>query len=266
MVVNKNLGTISIELRMPTYPPLSKMMIIINLLYEVNVRIKNAKLSSSKSNAIDRVFIRAIDQLKSMIILFDNNLSVDAITIWKSFYETELTLIVLTYWPEEISSEYLLFTAFQLIKNNINLKSCEKEEIEKKYQEKLSERNVKDTTAFVQFGWLMQTKEYWDNKCTMNLKEGLAVIADKKAKYKDYRMASAFSHFSGFTAAITPKSIYRYGIEILSYSLESIIKPILDFIQEFKITIEIGLVNTIQENLLQLNKLIDYQKKKKSLD
>src|SRR5690606_38311574 len=143
--------------------------------------------------------------------------------IWRGLFESELVLTILSYWNEEVSKEYLEFVEYQMLENNIVYEGKNKEDVEKKLEEKATLRKTKKSRNFINYGWLMKTQEYHDNGCQLNIKEGLAVVANKYVKYTDYQLASNISHSPYFSKRMKEEQLMRYVVELIVYSLETIV-------------------------------------------
>ena len=165
-----------------------------NLLFNLFSLTKQIEIKNDKFVAINNVMNRIMEQIKSCCVLLDKYLIADAIAIWRSLYESELTLIVLTYWDETISKEYLEFVDYQYLKRDINITQKNKEDLKQALENKAQQRGFKKASNnFINYGWLMQTQEFYDKKCKLNLKDGLATIAEEHIKYSSYQLASNIS-------------------------------------------------------------------------
>ena len=136
LIVNKHLGEISFNDTTVLYPPISKIIVLNNLLFELFKTTDSVKIKDSKFVAIRNVLIRIIEQVKSVSLLLDKSLIADAIAIWRGLYESELTLVILSYWDKTISEEYLEFNEFQMAERNINLANKTTDEIQDKLKSK----------------------------------------------------------------------------------------------------------------------------------
>lgn len=253
LIINKHLGKTSLNTTTALYPPISKIIVINNLLYEIIISSHKYKLASPKHNAINNVVIRIIEQVKSCSVLLDKGLVSDAITLWRGLYESELTLVVLTYWDEPVSAEYLEFTEFQLLERNLDAPDKSIEEINKNLEEKLKLRGVKRSTAFINYGWLMQTQEYDDKNCKLNLKDGLAVIADQYVKYTSYQLASNIAHSPFFSRHLNQGRLLSYIIEMVAFSLETIADAVLYYMDEQGFVVENATIELLNQSREELN-------------
>ena len=79
---------------------------------------------------------------------------------------------------------------------------------------------MKVSTNFINYGWLMQTQEYYDKNCNLNLKDGLAVIAEQHVKYTSYQLASNISHSPFFSRSLKQEQLLTYVVEIVAFFVE----------------------------------------------
>ena len=252
LIINKYLGQVSFNMTTAYFPPVSKIMVINNLLYELFTKVEKSTFKDSKHIAISHVFMRIIEQVKSCSLLLDKYMFADTIAIWRGLFESELTLTVLSYWNENISKEYLEFVEFQLLENNIVYNGKIKEEVDQRLEAKAIARGVKKSKNFIHYGWLMQTQEYYDNNCKLSLKDGLAVVADKYVKYTDYQLASNISHSPYFSKQLNQAQLMQYVVEIIAYSLDTIINAILNYMEEENQEIDKDILDQINASLAQL--------------
>src|SRR5690554_4447634 len=74
LIVNKHLGEISFNDATVLYPPISKIIVLNNLLFELFKTTDSVKIKDSKFVAIRNVLIRIIEQVKSVSLLLDKSL------------------------------------------------------------------------------------------------------------------------------------------------------------------------------------------------
>jgi len=265
VVSNAHLGKVSSNMPISSSPEISRLMMVINVLYEI---WKKIEISSDHHKAIKLVFERALEQLKAMIILMEYKLVAEIITIWRSFYETELTLIILSYWPESVAKEYLTFLEFMEIENNVVVPANLRAEIEEKLKEKVEQRSVKRSKNFINYGWIMQTTEYTEKKCKLSIKEGLAILADTHMKYNDYQMASTISHASLFTKYVEQFDLYVFAVESVINSLSNLIEPLEYIFEKFQIKDEknFKIVNDSIDLLFEMKEIYVKIKIRRSID
>ena len=256
LIVNRYLGEVSYNVTTALYPPVSKIIVLNNLLYELFKTTNRVVNKDSKFIAIRNVFLRIIEQVKATSLLLDKYLIADAISIWRGLYESELTLVVLSYWDESISKEYLDFTEFQLLERNINLVDKTFEEVQEKLQKKAEFREVKVSNNFIHYGWLMQTSEFHDKKCKLNLKDGLAVVAEQHVKYSSYQLASNISHSPFFSKSLKEQQLLTYVVEMITYSLRTIFDSIINYLEESKLEINKDILNRFEKSQQQLLDMI----------
>lgn len=256
LIVNKYLGEVSYNVTTALYPPVSKIIVLNNLLYELFKTADKIINKDSKFIAIRNVFLRIIEQVKAASLLLDKYLIADAISIWRGLYESELTLVVLSYWDETISEEYLEFAEFQLLERNINLVDKTVEEVQEKLQMKAEFREVKASNNFIHYGWLMQTREFHDKECKLNLKDGLAVVAQQHVKYSSYQLASNISHSPFFSKSLKEDQLLTYVVEMVAYSLRTIFESIINYLEESTLEINKNVTKRIEESQQQLLDMI----------
>lgn len=256
LIVNKHLGEISFNDATVLYPPISKIIVLNNLLFELFKTTDSVKIKDSKFVAIRNVLIRIIEQVKSVSLLLDKSLIADAIAIWRGLYESELTLVILSYWDKTISEEYLEFNEFQMAERNINLADKTTNEIQDKLKAKAEDRNMKVSTNFINYGWLMQTQEYYDKNCNLNLKDGLAVIAEQHVKYTSYQLASNISHSPFFSRSLKQEQLLTYVVEIVAFSLKTTIDAIIYYIDELELEVNKDIIYRIDESQNDLSEMI----------
>lgn len=260
LIINKYVGQVSSNVTTALYPPVSKIIVLNNLLHELFRATDKITNKNSKFIAVSIVFLRIIEQVKSVSLLLDKNLIADAISIWRGLYESELTLVVLSNWGESISKEYLEFIDFQLLERNINMVDKTVEDVEKRLEEKAESRGVKSSINFIHYGWLMQTKEFHDNKCDLNLKEGLAVVAGQYVKYTDYQLASNISHSPFFSKSLKNEQLLTYVVEMVAFSLSTIFDSIIYYLEESSLEIDKHVATRIEESQQQLLEMIKFMK------
>ncbi len=90
LIVNRYLGEVSYNVTTALYPPVSKIIVLNNLLYELFKTTNHVVNKDSKFIAIRNVFLRIIEQVKATSLLLDKYLIADAISIWRGLYESEL--------------------------------------------------------------------------------------------------------------------------------------------------------------------------------
>lgn len=266
-IFNKHLGIVSYNLNVAFYPPVSKLILLNNLLFNLFSLTKQIEIKNDKFVAINNVMNRIMEQIKSCCVLLDKYLIADAIAIWRSLYESELTLIVLTYWDETISKEYLEFVDYQYLKRDINITQKNKEDLKQALENKAQQRGFKKASNnFINYGWLMQTQEFYDKKCKLNLKDGLATIAEEHIKYSSYQLASNISHSPFFSKGLDSFSMFTYIVEMIYFSFGTIIEAIYYYLDECKITVNENLKKDIENNLKELFNMIEIMLKNLNID
>lgn len=256
-IVNKHLGAVSFNTTIALYPPVSKLIVLNNLLFELLRTITEIENKDSKFIAINNVLSRIIEQVKAVSLLLDKSLIADAISIWRGLYESELTLVVLSYWDETISKEYLEFVEFQLLERNINLADKTNEEVQEKLNSKAESRKVKVSPNFIHYGWLMQTSEFHEKNCNLNLKDGLASVAEQHVKYSSYQLASNISHSPYFSKSLRQEQLLTYVVEMVAFSLKTIIDAVYYYLNEVKLEITQDIKSRIDDSLQELFEMIE---------
>lgn len=264
LIVNKYVGKVSQNMTTAYFPPVSKIMVINNLLYELFMGIGADRYKDSKHIAVSHVFSRIIEQVKACCLLLDKFLFADAIVIWRGLFESELVLTILSYWNEEVSKEYLEFVEYQMLENNIVYEGKNKEDVEKKLEEKATLRKTKKSRNFINYGWLMKTQEYHDNGCQLNIKEGLAVVANKYVKYTDYQLASNISHSPYFSKRMKEEQLMRYVVELIVYSLETIVSAMFNYMEEENKNVNENIKNRIDDSFKSMHEMFKIMEKNNS--
>ena len=231
MLVNKQIGSKLNNLPIFSKPETSRLMMTVNIINEISQTING---SSNQVKAIKSILNRISEQLKAIVLLMHYNNVAEAITIWRSFYESELTFIIISNWPEELAKEYLLHLRFMELENNIQTSQSDKDEIEKLIESRLIQYKVSKSKAFINYGWIMKTKEYHENNCKLNIKDGLALLANSHLKYNDYQIASTISHSSLFTKKLDFNSQYAFTFNLVMNSLNNIIDPLKKILSVFQ--------------------------------
>lgn len=231
MLVNKQIGSKLNNLPIFSKPETSRLMMTVNIINEISRTING---SNDQAKAVKSTLNRISDQLKAIVLLMHYQNVAEAITIWRSFYESELTFIILINWPEELAKEYLLFLRFMELENNIEITQEEREEIEGLINTRLELYKVSKSKAFINYGWIMKTQEFHENNYKLNIKEGLAQLADSHLKYNDYQIASSISHSALFTRKLDFDSQYSYIFNLVVNSLNNIIDPLKRILSIFQ--------------------------------
>lgn len=262
LMINRHLGVISAGMSSVVYPPLSKIILIVNLLYSMyNDAIQKMK-KDDKLNAVGNVFVRAIEQIKSCCLLTDKMLLTDSIAIWRSLFETELTLAVLVYQPESISKKYLKFMQFQNFEYYSDEHTEEKRKVKTELKNEIEIHNITKNkeNEFIHYGWLMETTEYNSKNCKLNLKNGLLKIAEnltKCTKYKEYETASQISHSAYFARSLFPQDLMKYALNLLNTSLLNVFDHITYYLSKNPKGFNESNFNDLKFEIEKLQKIIE---------
>ena len=222
LIVNKYVGQISNDITF-MHPIVSKIIMIVNLLHKVyRDQYKQIK-DDAKFNAVGNVFLRLIEQMKSCCLLTDNNLLNDAIIIWRSLFESELTLTILIYQPLKISEAYLRFIGFQNLDSPYIFNEEKRKEVEEDLDNLIKHYKIANRKKdFIHYGWLMFLSDFKDKNYKLNLKDGLLPIAESIIKYEQYEFASKVSHSAYFARSLSQKESTKFVLNLLYYSFANV--------------------------------------------
>lgn len=222
LIVNKHIGQISKNISFFN-PFVSKIIMVVNLLHKLYKDQYKQIKDDDKLNAVGNVFLRITEQMKSCCLLVDNALLNDAITIWRSLFESELTLTVLIYQPLKISEAYLRFIAFQNLDNPYIFDDEERKEVEEDLENLMKHYKIANRKKdFIYYGWLMFLSDFEEKNCKLNLKDGLLPIAESYIKYEQYESASKVSHSAYFARSLSYKESTKFVLNLLYYSFANV--------------------------------------------
>ena len=222
LIVNKHIGQISKNISFFN-PFVSKIIMVVNLLHKLYKDQYKQIKDDDKLNAVGNVFLRITEQMKSCCLLVDNALLNDAITIWRSLFESELTLTVLIYQPLKISEAYLRFIAFQNLDNPYIFDDEERKEVEEDLENLMKHYKITNRKKdFIHYGWLMFLSDFEEKNCKPNLKDGLLPIAESYIKYEQYESASKVSHSAYFARSLSYKESKKFVLNLLYYSFANV--------------------------------------------